>query len=171
VIDRETEISTDVVLASACLPLLHWAVEIDGEAYWDGAFSANPPLRRLALETSAEEIVLVQIMPEEEDKLPYSSSEITQRPQMITFNASLQRELQALEDLRANCNGATALLSSNCRKRRRLRLHRISAADSVDDLNSHSMMDTSTALLRRLHLAGCGAAFAWLARQETKQAA
>jgi NTE family protein len=114
VIFRETEISLDVVLASACLPLLHRAVEIDGEAYWDGAFSANPPLRCLAMGTSVEEILLVQIMPEEEDKVPHSSLEITQRAQMITFNASL---------------------------------------------------------LRELHLAGRSAAFAWLARQETQQAA
>jgi NTE family protein len=168
---RETEISLDVVLASACLPLLHRAVEIDGEAYWDGAFSANPPLRRVALETSVEEILLVQIMPEEEDKVPHSSLEITHRAQMINFNAALQHELQALDDLRANSNGPIALLSSNRRKRRHLHLHRIAAADSVDDLNSHSMMDTSAALLRKLHLAGRSAAFAWLARQKTKQAA
>ena len=168
---RETEISLDVVLASACLPLLHRAVEIDGEAYWDGGFTANPPLRCLATDTGAEEILLVQIMPEEEDKVPQSSLEITHRAQMITFNASLQRELQALEDLRANCNGPTALLSSNCRKLGRLHLHRIAATDSVNDLNSHSMMDTSPALLRKLHTAGRSAAYAWLARQETQQAA
>jgi NTE family protein len=169
VIFRETETSIDAVLASACLPLLHRAVDIDGEAYWDGGFSANPPLRRLALETSAEEILLLQIMPEEEEKVPQSSLEITHRAQMITFNAALQRELQALEDLRANCTGVTALFSPNCRKRRRL--HRISAADSVEDLHSHSMMDTSAALIRKLHVAGRCAAFAWLARQETQQAA
>jgi NTE family protein len=58
---RESEVSLDVVLASACLPLLQRAVEIDGESYWDGAFSANPPLRRLAIETAAEDILLVQI--------------------------------------------------------------------------------------------------------------
>ena len=122
VIFREVEVSVDVVLASACLPLLHRAVEIDGEAYWDGAYSANPPLRRLATETAAEDILLVQIMPEEEDRVPHSSSEMTQRAQMITFNASLQHELQSLEDLRASCNGTKAVFSPICRKLRRQHL-------------------------------------------------
>ena len=168
---RESEISLDVVLASACLPLLHRAVEIDGEAYWDGAFSANPPLRRLAIETAAEDILLVQIMPEEEERVPHSSSEITHRAQMITFNASLQHELQALEDLRASCNGPKAMFSPICRKLRRQRLYRLTATDSVADLSLHSMMDTSAALLRKLHDAGRDAAFFWLAREEMKVAA
>jgi len=171
VIFREVEVSVDVVLASACLPLLHRAVEIDGEAYWDGAYSANPPLRRLATETAAEDILLVQIMPEEEDRVPHSSSEITHRAQMITFNASLQHELQSLEDLRASCNGTKAMFSPICRKLRRQHLHRLAATDSIEDLRSHSMMDTSAALLRKLHDAGRDAASAWLARQELEQAA
>ncbi|HME24809.1 MAG TPA: patatin-like phospholipase family protein [Acetobacteraceae bacterium] len=171
IIFRESKISLDVVLASACLPLLHRAVEIDGEVYWDGAFSANPPLRRLAIETAAEDILLVEIMPEEEEKVPHSSSEITQRAQMITFNASLQHELQALEDLRASCNGTKAVFSPICRKLRRQHLYRLAATDSVEDLSLHSMMDTSAALLRNLHDAGRDAASAWLAREETEQAA
>ena len=171
IIFREDEVSLDAVLASACLPLLQRAVEINGEAYWDGAFSANPPLRRLAIDTGAEDILLVQIMPEEEDKVPHSHAEITHRAQMIAFNASLQHELQALEDLRASTDGTKALLSPSSRKLRHLRLHRIAAADSVADLNGRSMMDTSPGLLRELHDAGREAASGWLFRHETKQAA
>ena len=113
----------------------------------------------------------MQIMPEEEDKVPHSSSEITQRAQMITFNASLQRELQALADLRASCNGPKAVFSPVCRKLRRQHLHRLVAADAVEHLSSQSMMDTSPALLRSLHGAGRNAASAWLAAQVTARAA
>ena len=123
--------------------MMQRAVEIDGEAYWDGAYSANPPLRRLAIETEAEDILLVQIMPEEVDAVPHLSSEIGQRANVISFNASLQRELQALEDLRAGCHGATALFLPTARKLKRLRLHRIAATDWVSDLGARSMLDTS----------------------------
>jgi len=172
VIFRENEISLDVVLASACLPLLHRAVEIGGEAYWDGAFTANPPLRRLATETSAEDILLVQIMREEIETVPHSSTEISPRAQMVTLNASLHHELQALDDLRASSNRTKALLSPTCRQLCRLHLLRIVATDWVEDLSSHSMMDTSAALLRKLHGAGRNAAApAPLARQQMQQAA
>ncbi len=90
---------------------------------------------------------------------------------MITFNASLQHELQALEDLRASCNGPKAVFSPVCRRLRRQRLHRLAATDSIEDLGSHSMMDTSADLLRKLHDAGRQAASDWLARDELEQAA
>ena len=171
VIFREKDISVDVVLASACLPLLHRAVEIEGEAYWDGAFTANPPLRGLAIETSAADILLVQIMPEETESLPHSSTEISLRAQIIVFNGSLQRELQAFHDLRSSINGPKAVLSPTGRKLRQQHLHRISAADWVENLGSRSMMDTSATLLRSLRDAGREAASDWIGRQETKQAA
>ncbi|HKM64597.1 MAG TPA: patatin-like phospholipase family protein [Acidisphaera sp.] len=167
---REDEVSLDAVLASACLPTMQRAVEIDGEAYWDGAYSANPPLRRLAIETEAEDILLVQIMPEEVDTVPHLPSEIAQRANLISFNASLQHELQALEDLRAGCHGATALFSPTGRKLRRLQLHRLAAMDWVSDLGARSMLDTSPTLLTELHDAGREAASDWRAG-ETRQAA
>lgn len=67
---REHEITVDAVLASACLPFLHQAVEIDGEAYWDGAYSANPPLRALIAHCDADDIVLVRLTPEHLDAVP-----------------------------------------------------------------------------------------------------
>jgi NTE family protein len=168
---REDDVSLDAVLASACLPMMHRAVEIDGEAYWDGAFSANPPLRRLAIESPVEDILLVQIMPEEVDTVPHLPSEIAQRANAITFNASLQHELQSLEDLRNGCDGARALFSPTARKLRRLHLHRVAATDWVDDLGTQSMLDTSPGLLTRLHDSGREAASQWLASAATQAAA
>jgi NTE family protein len=91
---RENEVTTNVILASACLPHIHRAVEIDGEAYWDGGFSANPPLRQLALDGDARDVLLVQIMPEETAEVPHLSADISRRSSAIAFNASLHRELQ-----------------------------------------------------------------------------
>src|SRR5216683_3266493 len=76
---REHEITLEAVLASACLPHLHHAVEIDGEWYWDGAFSANPPLRQLVADSRTNDIVLVQIAPEQQAGLPRLSSQIARR--------------------------------------------------------------------------------------------
>ena len=168
---REDEVTLETVLASACLPLMHRAVEIDGEAYWDGAFSANPPIRRLAIETEAEDLLVVQIMPEEIETIPHLATEITQRAHMISFNASLRREMQSLDDLRASCTGTRALLSPTCRKLRRLRVHRLAAMDHVPDLASNSMLDTSRTLLTKLHSAGRQAASEWLSRGEAREAA
>jgi len=64
---RNDEITLDVVLASACLPHLHHAIEIEDEWYWDGGFSANPPLRQLVLDSRAHDVLLVQIMPESQE--------------------------------------------------------------------------------------------------------
>ncbi len=163
---RENEMTIEVILASACLPLLHHAVEIDGETYWDGGFSANPPLRQLALDTRANDILLVQIMPEVQEKAPHLSIEISRRASAIAFNASLRRELQALDDLREGCRGTLALSSRLCRKLRRLRMHRISASETVDGLDHESMLDTSLPFLERLKQSGRKAAEQWMSANE-----
>jgi len=168
---REDEVSLDAVLASSCLPMLHRAVEIEGEAYWDGAYAANPPLRSLAIEAPTEDILLVQIMPEAVDGVPHSSSEIAQRAHTMAFNAALQRELEALENLRAASRRSTALFSPTCRRLRRLRLHRLAATDWVADLGEQSMVDTSPALLHSLREAGRAAAAQWLEGSPAREAA
>ncbi len=96
----------DAVLASACLPFLHHAVQIEGEAYWDGGYSANPPLRQLVVDTEAEDILLVRLVPELHESVPHLSHEISERVREIGFNASLLREQEAVEDLRRACEAA-----------------------------------------------------------------
>ena len=96
---RQPDISADAVLASACLPSISHAVEIDGEAYWDGGYMGNPPLFPLADETETRDVMLVKINPFERDGVPKTSLEIQDRLNEITFNASLIRELQTLRML------------------------------------------------------------------------
>lgn len=93
---RNAEISADVVLASACLPLMHQAIVIDGDPYWDGGFSGNPLLTPLVHERKARDIVLVQINPVERPGVPRTAREILNRLNEISFNSSLKKELRAI---------------------------------------------------------------------------
>jgi len=91
-----SQISVDTVLASACLPFLFQAVEIDGEAYWDGGYASNPPSFPLIYNCSSGDVVNVQLSPMRRDELPHSSLEILNRVNEISFNSSLLREMRAI---------------------------------------------------------------------------
>ncbi len=91
------EMTPDVVMASACLPHLFQAVEIDGIPYWDGGYMGNPALFPFYSATQSEDILLVQINPVERAETPRSAREILSRLDEITFNASLLREFRAIE--------------------------------------------------------------------------
>ena len=93
---RNTELSVDAVLASTCLPQLHPAVTIDGEAYWDGGFSANPPLIALVEGSRARDLVLVQINPMRAERMPRTPLEIRNRVAEIAFGRPLAEELERL---------------------------------------------------------------------------
>ncbi len=128
---RETELGVDEVLASACLPFMQQAVEIDGEAYWDGGYSANPPLRQLVLDTELRDILLVRLLPDAGSGVPHFSYDIAQRVRAIAFNAALLHEEESVEALRRSCAGQSAGRSPLCRKLARLHMHTIAAEDAV----------------------------------------
>ncbi|MER2507813.1 MAG: patatin-like phospholipase family protein [Amaricoccus sp.] len=90
------ELSADAVLASACLPQMYKAVEIGGEAYWDGGFSANPALYPLVMNDASPDIIIVQINPIYRERLPRSARDIINRANEISFNTSLVKELRTL---------------------------------------------------------------------------
>ncbi len=161
---RESEITLEALLASACLPLHHHAVEIDGESYWDGGYSANPPLRQLAIDSRARDILLVQVTPEEHVGVPQLSTNISRRVSQITFNGPLLREVEALADLCALCRKQMFFRSRLCRRLLRLRLHRLSAEEVVDGLDRASAVDLDWRFLTQLKDDGRRAAEQWLAR-------
>src|SRR3954469_6533643 len=165
---RTEEVTSDVVLASACLPHLHHAVTIDGEAYWDGGYAANPPLIPLVTATKASDVLVVQIVPSNGSELPTTSSEIDKRLNQITFSTSLQKDLEALAMMTqlSQAEGETSN-SRLGRKLQRLQLHRIAAEDHVDGLSGSSFTDTDWALLLHLRDQGRAAAEAWLVNQST----
>src|ERR1700749_4333341 len=97
---RNAEITPDVLLASACLPTMFQAVEIDGEHYWDGGYAGNPTLTPLVRESGAHDTIPGQINPRERADPPRTASEILNRLNEISFNAPLMKELRMIALLR-----------------------------------------------------------------------
>ncbi len=92
-----TSISAEAVMASACLPAVFRAVEIDGVPYWDGGYLGNPVLYPFFRSTDTEDVLIVQINPLVRKKVPHSTREIMGRVNEITFNSSLMGELRAID--------------------------------------------------------------------------
>jgi NTE family protein len=97
---RNGQITPDVLLASACLPTMFQAVQIDGEAYWDGGFAGNPTITPLVRESDAHDTILVQINPRERLNTPRTAGDILDRLNEISFNAPLMKELRMIALLR-----------------------------------------------------------------------
>lgn len=96
---RNPDITVDVLLASACLPTIYKAIEIDGVPYWDGGYSGNPSLGPLVRECGADDTVLVQINPVKRSGVPKSSRDIANRLNEVSFNSSLMKELRMISIL------------------------------------------------------------------------
>ena len=97
---RNSQITPDVLLASACLPTMFQAVEIEGEAYWDGGFAGNPTITPLVRESDAHDTILVQINPRERLNTPRTAGDILDRLNEISFNSPLMKELRMIALLR-----------------------------------------------------------------------
>ena len=93
---KNAEITPAAVMASACLPFLFQAVEIDGEAYWDGGFMGNPAIFPLIYECASADVVVVHINPLARPDVPKTATEILNRVNEISFNSSLMREMRAI---------------------------------------------------------------------------
>ncbi|MBS3980808.1 MAG: patatin-like phospholipase family protein [Rhodobacteraceae bacterium] len=162
---RNADLSASAVLASACLPQLFRAVEIDGRAYWDGGYLANPPLAPLIAESAADDLLVVQLNPTRREALDEDADAILARVNEISFNASLVNELRGILTLRRALALAPpgflcgeALLD----KLSTLRLHRIAATETEVASDGRGRMNPEWSLLQRLHGAGQRAADVWL---------
>lgn len=93
---REHELSVDMLMASACLPKIHHPVDIDGEPYWDGGYSANPAVFPLFYECDSQDVLLVLLTPLRRDDTPRTVKEIDERIAELSFNASFMREMQTI---------------------------------------------------------------------------
>jgi NTE family protein len=91
-----SEITPEAVLASACLPMLFQAVEVDGEHYWDGGFIGNPAIYPLIYDSETRDILIIHINPIVREELPRHSADIMNRVNEISFNSSLMREMRAI---------------------------------------------------------------------------
>jgi NTE family protein len=150
---RNKDLTADVVLASTCPPLIHCAVEIEGEAYWDGGFVANPPVVQLVQDSEATDVLIVQITPTRDAYVPMTMAAIDRRIDQITANSALNAEIAALDLARAD---------AAMPKLQALRLFRIAAEDTVDRLAQRSAVDVGRSFIAMLHRSGREAADRWL---------
>jgi NTE family protein len=150
--------TVDVLLASACLPQLFQAVEIDGEAYWDGGYCGNPTLWPMIHSGIAHDLIVVQLVPDTTDEVPRGAPAIRQRVGEIVFNSSLVAEMQAIAAMRSVA--ARGEVPSGVRG---LRLHRI-GPPARELLEQGSALERSRAWLQRLHDEGRVAAKRFMAR-------
>ncbi|MFZ2652556.1 MAG: patatin-like phospholipase family protein [Burkholderiaceae bacterium] len=120
---RETELSSDVLLASACLPKIHRAVQIDGEPYWDGAYSANPAVYPLFYECRSRDVLLVLLSPLKYDATPHSVEQIAERTLEIAFSANFMREMRMFADAKQFVSAHWLALGRLERRLRAMRFH------------------------------------------------
>ena len=161
---RRDEITLEAVLASSCLPTLHHAVQIDGVAYWDGGFSANPDIKTLAMESPVGDTLIVQLDPLIRNEPPKGVREISMHANRITFNAPLMRDIELIESVRecsrtwlGGARGRLGRLATH-------RFHLIEAGHYTGALSLDSTMKPDWQLLNYLHNAGRDEAEKWLRR-------
>ncbi len=150
---RNADLSPDALLASACLPTLFQAVEIDGEAYWDGGYTGNPTITPLVRECDSTDTILVQINPIERPGVPRTAAEIHNRLNEVAFNAPLMKELRMAALLRRVADPG----SGEGRVWSKMRIHRISST-MMTDLSASSKLLAEWAFLCMLRDEGRRAA-------------
>jgi len=101
---RNKDVTPDALLASACLPSMFQAIELNGEAYWDGGYAGNPPIMPLVRETDSQDTILIPINPIERPGTPRTAREIINRVNEVSFNASLLKEVRMIALLRRVAN-------------------------------------------------------------------
>ena len=155
---RSAEITADVLLASACLPTMFQAIEIEGEEYWDGGYSGNPTITPLVRECTSRDTILVQINPIERPTPPRSAREILCRLNEVSFNSVLLKELRMIALLRLVADAG----NSEGAQWAGMRIHRVSS-DAMVDLGYSSKLNAEWAFLTMLRDEGRKSAAAFLA--------
>ncbi len=154
------ELTSDHLMASACLPMLFQAVEIGQEAYWDGGYMGNPALFPLFYQAHCDDIMLVQINPLQRKNLPTNARAIQDRLNEITFNASLLRELRAIDFVNRLVDSGKLPTDEY----KRVLMHRIDGGPPLAELTSSSRLNSDWDFLLRLRDIGRAAARRWLKR-------
>lgn len=154
---RNAEITADVLLASACLPTMFRAIEIDGEPYWDGGYAGNPTITPLVRESDAHDTILVQINPTERLEQPRTAAEILNRLNEISFNSPLMKELRMIALLRQAADPG----SGEGARWAKMRTHRIKS-DMLAKFGASSKLNAEWEFISMLRAEGRQAAEAFL---------
>jgi NTE family protein len=148
------KIDADAVMASAALPYVFKAVEIEGVPYWDGGYTANPPIYPFFRTTTTEDVLVVQINPVLRASTPQTSQEIVNRINEITFNASLIAEYRAIEFVRRLIDEGALKHGTGPGQYRRINVHRVDLGFAGKKLTAESRLNTDFDFFETLHRAG-----------------
>ncbi len=152
-------LTVEAVLASACLPTLFQAIEIDGQAYWDGGYALNPALSPLIASCDHPDLLVVQINPLRRLTRPDTAHAIVDRMNELTFNASLLAQMRAIDKInRLLAQGALAPGASKS-----VRLHRIDGGEGLLAYAASTKLRSDPELIEELFQLGRTAARRWLA--------
>jgi NTE family protein len=157
---REHELTCDMLLASAALPTSFKAVEIDGEAYWDGGYMGNPALYPLFYATKTKDLLLVQINPLRRPDVPTTPQDILERINEISFNSALLQELRAIAFVQRLLDEQRV----DPRRYKRINMHMIESEEKLRGLGASTKSDTSPAFIEQLFGIGRAATIDWLDR-------
>ncbi len=168
---RRAEITVEAVLASACLPQIHHAVEIDGRAYWDGGYSANPDVLTLAAESPIGDTLIVQLNPLDRNSSPRTARDIASQVNNITFNAAILKDIETIVAAQKELPQRTVLqrwLTPEPQGRlvryAQHRFHLIDAGRHTSSLSASSKGSPERAMLEQLFRAGHMEASRWIER-------
>ena len=143
---QNQDVSIDAVLASACLPFLFQAVEVDGEHYWDGGYMGNPPIYPLIYDCDSRDVLVVQINPIRIEAVPTTAYAIMDRVNTLSFNSSLMREMRAIHFVGKLLDKG---FDDNGRLKRML-IHTVDAEAELRDFGASSKLNGDWDFLQRL---------------------
>ncbi|MBX3487732.1 MAG: patatin-like phospholipase family protein [Candidatus Paracaedibacteraceae bacterium] len=155
---KHDEITLDSLLASACIPFIFQAVKIDDDYYWDGGYMGNPVLWPLVYRCSSQDILLIQINPLIRKEIPYTSNDIINRLNEITFNSSLISEMRAI-------NFVSKLIEKgklSPDEYKDIKMHIIKQDNIQSELNASSKLNTNWDFFQHLKKAGYTTTEIWL---------
>lgn len=158
---KQNELSIEAVLASACLPKLFQAVEIEGEYYWDGGYLGNPAIFPLIYNTDLKDIIILQVVPVRRDTVPHDVTDIDTRLREVSFNSTLMREMRAIAFI-------TKLIDEEWIKPeyqgrlKRLNIHCLRADKALEEFPAASVYVPEWEFLLKLRDLGRQAAELWL---------
>ena len=158
------DISIDAILASACLPDLYQAVEIDGREYWDGGYTGNPPIWPLIYETDIQDVMIVHINPIEREKTPHDALGIQNRVNEISFNSNLMAEMRAIHTI----DQLVAHGHLSGERYKRMRIHSVEDEETMRRLSIATKLSPDSRLLETLRDAGRNAMEVWLQDNKDK---
>lgn len=154
------ELTCDMVMASAALPNIFQAVEIDGESYWDGGFVGNPSLWPLFYETEGHDLLIVHVNPVVRNIMPKDALSIEDRVNEITFNSAMLKEMRAIAFVQKLLH-KDMLKEEHRDKYRDVLMHAIRSETVMHDFPMMTKYDTSRGMLKKLFEAGRKSATTW----------